>query len=72
MDLFKLVTGPAAARTRRPGRDQDLPQTLIDWLNTDPWPRDPRFGGPVLTPAVIERKLRVSAYGPGTRAGPRR
>ena len=33
---------------------------LVDWLNTDPWPRDRRFGGPVLTPAVIERKLRVT------------
>src|ERR1022692_2023327 len=37
--------------------------TLIDWLNTDPWPRDRRFGGPALTPAMIERKLRVSAKG---------
>ena len=35
----------------------------IDWVNTDPWPRDQRFGGPVLTPAVIERKLRVFAPG---------
>jgi hypothetical protein len=34
-------------------------RTLIDWLNRDPWPRDRRFGGPVLTPAAIERKLRV-------------
>ena len=33
-------------------------KTLIDWLNTDPWPRDLRFGGPVLTQAAIERKLR--------------
>jgi hypothetical protein len=39
--------------------------TLIAWVNADPWPRDRRFGGPVLTPAVIERKLRVSASGPG-------
>jgi hypothetical protein len=23
--------------------------TLIRWLGTDPWPRDPRLGGPVLT-----------------------
>ena len=38
-------------------------RTLIDWLNTDPWPRDRRFGGPVLTPAAIERKLRVTATG---------
>ena len=37
--------------------------TLIDWVSTDPWPRDRRFGGPVLTPAAIERRLRVSAPG---------
>jgi hypothetical protein len=35
--------------------------TLIRWLNTDPWPQDARFGGPVLAPADIERKLRVVA-----------
>jgi Domain of unknown function (DUF4062)/NACHT domain len=38
-------------------------QTLIDWVNIDLWPRDRRFGGPTLTPASIERKLRVSAPG---------
>jgi hypothetical protein len=41
---------------------------LIRWLNADPWPRHRQFGGPVLTPSAIERKLRVSvdgeAYGP--------
>ena len=31
--------------------------TLIDRLNADPWPQDRRFGGPILTPATIERKL---------------
>jgi NACHT domain len=36
---------------------------LIDWLNTDPWPRDRRFSGPVLTPAALERKMRVNAKG---------
>lgn len=35
-------------------------KTLIRWLNSDPWPRDQRLGGPVLTPAAIERKLRIS------------
>jgi hypothetical protein len=35
--------------------------TLIDWLNTDPWAQDKRFGGPVLTPAVIERKLSIAS-----------
>ena len=38
-------------------------RALINWVNTDPWPRDRRFGGPVLTPAVIERRLRVFAPG---------
>lgn len=33
---------------------------LISWLNSDPWPRDRRFNGPALTPATIERKLRVT------------
>ena len=33
---------------------------LIKWLNTDPWPRDRRFAGPVLTPAAIERKLKIT------------
>jgi len=37
--------------------------TLIDWLDTDPWPRDRRFGGPALSPAAIERKLRIIAAG---------
>jgi hypothetical protein len=36
--------------------------TLIQWLNTDPWPQDARFG-PVLTPAAIEQKLRVATSG---------
>jgi hypothetical protein len=33
---------------------------LIRWLNVDPWPRDRRLRGPVLTPASIERKLIVA------------
>ena len=38
-------------------------KTLVEWMNSDPWPRDRRFDGPVLTPAVIERKLRATAVG---------
>jgi hypothetical protein len=38
-------------------------RTLIDWLSSDPWPRDRRFDGPLLTPAAIERRLRVTAMG---------
>src|SRR5579863_8387638 len=37
--------------------------TLIDWMNADPWPTDQRFGGPVLAPAAIERRLRISVPG---------
>lgn len=33
-------------------------RTLIEWLNTDPWPR--WFDGPGLSPAAIERKLRIA------------
>ncbi len=40
-------------------------KTLIEWMNRDPWPRDRRFGGPVLTPAAIERKLRITPLGKG-------
>ena len=38
-------------------------RALIDWLGRDPWPADLRFGGPVLTPDAIERKLRITAAG---------
>ncbi|MGD0241878.1 MAG: hypothetical protein ABSB59_16340 [Streptosporangiaceae bacterium] len=35
--------------------------TLVRWLNTDPWPQDTRFGAQVLTPATVERKLRIGS-----------
>ena len=38
-------------------------RTLIDSLDTDPWPRHQRFAGPALTPSTIERKLRVTTAG---------
>ena len=62
--LFKLVSD------RLPPGPADLSEikiylkTLIDWLNTDPWPQDQRLGGPALTPAAIERKLRIGATDP--------
>ena len=34
---------------------------LVEWMNSDPWPQDRRFNGPVLTPAAIERKLKATA-----------
>ena len=54
--LDRLPPGPA-----RRGEVVVYLETLIDGLNTDPWPRDQRFGGPVLTQAAIERKLRVTS-----------
>ena len=52
--LDRLPPGPAHR-----GEIAVYLNTLIDWLNTDPWPRDRRFDGPILTPDAIERKLRV-------------
>jgi lipopolysaccharide biosynthesis regulator YciM len=78
-DLYALV-GDAQELFRQvmdrlpPGR-ADLGEVriyltaLIDWLNTDPWPQDPRLGGPRLTPGGIERKLRVAAPGPRSGEG---
>jgi hypothetical protein len=43
-------------------------RTLIDWLDTDPWPRDRRFGGHALAPAAIECKLRVRTTSAGSRS----
>jgi hypothetical protein len=56
--LDRLPPGPAG----RPEIAVYL-RTLIDWLNTDPWPSDRQFGGAALTPANIERKLRVRTTG---------
>ena len=65
MDQFKLVLDRLPPGPARRGELAVYLRTLIDWLNTDPWPRDPQFGGPVLTPAAIERKLRITtAEGP--------
>jgi CRP-like cAMP-binding protein len=63
MDQFKLVLDRLPPGPARRGQIAVYLRTLIDWLNTDPWPRDPQFGGPVLTPAAIERKLRITARG---------
>lgn len=37
--------------------------TLIRQLNNDPSPQHSQFAGPALTPAAIERKLRIAANG---------
>ena len=70
MEQLKLVLDRLPPGPARRGEIAVYLRTLIDWLNTDPWPRDPQFGGPVLTPAAIERKLRITATGPEPRAGP--
>jgi hypothetical protein len=33
---------------------------LARWLNSDPWPQDTQPTGPPLTPAAIERRLRIT------------
>ena len=63
MEQLKLVLDRLPPGPARRGEIAVYLRTLIDWLNTDPWPRDPQFGGPVLTPATIERKLRITAKG---------
>ena len=63
MEQLKLVLDTLPPGPARRGEIAVYLRTLIDWLNTDPWPRDPQFGGHVLTPAAIERKLRIAAKG---------
>jgi hypothetical protein len=53
--LNRLPPGPADR-----GELEVYLATLISWLNTDPWPQDSQFAGPALTPAAIERKLRIA------------
>ena len=55
--LDRLPSGPADR-----GEVAVYLAMLIRWLNTEPWPQDTRFVGPALTPAVIERKLRIASY----------
>ena len=64
-DLYKK--GRASAQeVPPPGEVMTYLKHLAGWLNTDPWPQDARFGGPVLTPESIEQKLTVD----GGRLGP--
>jgi hypothetical protein len=62
-DLFELVSDRLPPGVAGLSEIRIYLRALIDWLNSDPWPQDRRLGGPVLTPATIERKLRVSATG---------
>ena len=63
--LDRLPPGPAGQ-----GEVAVYLAALIRWLNTDPWPQDTRFDGPMLTPAAIERKLRIASGQRPGRAGP--
>ncbi len=61
MDLFKRVLDGLPPGPANRCEIAWYLKRLIDWLNSDPWPQHRQFGGPVLTPAAIERKLRVTA-----------
>ena len=63
MEQLKLVLDRLPPGPAHRGEIAVYLSTLIDWLNSDPWPWDPQFGGPVLTPAAIERKLQIAAQG---------
>lgn len=71
-ETSRLVESVLRMLGRDPGQlGQDLSPTrqavlaylraLADWLNTDQWPSDLRFGGPELRSAELERKLRIAA-----------
>lgn len=67
----------AAVRERRSARQRDRQsadgalgseiavylRALIRWVNADPWARDPRLGGTLLTPSDIEQKLVITGAG---------
>ena len=63
-DLFRQVMDQLPAVSADLNEIRIYLNTLIGWLNTDPWPQDLQLGGPTLTPAAIERKLRINAPGP--------
>ena len=64
MDQLKLVLDRLPPECAGRGEIAVYLRTLIDWLSSDPWPRDPQFGGgTVLAPAAIEHKLRVTVMG---------
>jgi hypothetical protein len=62
-DLFRRVVDRLPAEPAGINEIRIYLKTLISWLNTDQWPRDVRLDGPALTPASIERKLRLSGTG---------
>jgi hypothetical protein len=63
-DLFRQVMDQLPPGSADLGEVRIYLTALIDWLNIDPWPQDPRLGGPRLTPAAIERELQLTVGGP--------
>jgi hypothetical protein len=63
-DMFSRVSDQLPKRASL-GDIRIYLNALIEWLNTDPWPKE-QPGKPLLSPAEIERKLRirVSVAGP--------
>jgi hypothetical protein len=66
-DLFRLVSDRLPPGPADLGEIKIYLTTLIDWLNTDPWPQHQQLGGPTLAPAAIERKLWVNVPGAAQR-----
>lgn len=69
-DRFAYVTGQLARVLNLlppgPAGEHDVSLYLArlhGWLNNDPWPQASEFAGPELTPAAIERKLRIASTG---------
>jgi len=62
-DLFTQVMNRLPPGCADLGEIRIYLKTLIGWLNQDPWPEDPRLGGPRLNSADIERKLHVTTSG---------
>lgn len=61
MEQFKRVLDRLPPGVAQRGEIAVYLRTVVDWLGSDPWPHDPQFGGPILTPAAIERRLGVGA-----------
>jgi hypothetical protein len=66
MDHIKRIVDRLPPSSAQRGEITVYLRTLIEGLNSDPWPQDRRFDGPVLAPAAIERKLRAATAGTKT------
>lgn len=61
MELLRRVLDQLPPGPARRGEIAVYLAALIDWVNTDPWPQDVQLKGPTLTPAAVERELRITA-----------